>query len=198
MSTLEVNKITPQGTATEITLGDSGDTFTIPSGVTITNNGTQTGFGGENTPAFRVYRDSTQTITDNTFTKVQFNGVGFDTNSGFDTATNYRYTIPSGQGGSYFFYGQWFFSTTTNRPYVTRGRIYKNGSAVQDFAIGFASSFESLDAFSNPVSFLDNNASAGDYYEIFAYQNNSSNTSNNIFGDASGLFTYFGGFKLIT
>lgn len=40
MSTLEVNKITPQGTATEITLGDSGDTFTIPSGVTLTNNGT--------------------------------------------------------------------------------------------------------------------------------------------------------------
>ena len=27
------------------TLGDSGDTFTIPAGVTITNNGTQTGFG---------------------------------------------------------------------------------------------------------------------------------------------------------
>ena len=46
MSTLEVNKITPQGVATEVTLGDSGDTFTIPSGVTLTNNGTATGFGG--------------------------------------------------------------------------------------------------------------------------------------------------------
>ena len=38
MSTLEVNKITPS-TGTSITLGDSGDTFTIPSGVTLTNNG---------------------------------------------------------------------------------------------------------------------------------------------------------------
>jgi len=46
MSTLEVNKITPQGVATEVTMGDSGDTFTIPSGVTLTNNGTATGFGG--------------------------------------------------------------------------------------------------------------------------------------------------------
>ena len=45
MSTLEVNKITPVSGGTSITLGDSGDTFTIPSGVTITNNGTQTGFG---------------------------------------------------------------------------------------------------------------------------------------------------------
>jgi|TARA_R100000030_G_scaffold12853_1_gene8576 hypothetical protein len=45
MSTLEVNKITPAGAATEVTLGDSGDTFTIPSGATIANSGTATGFG---------------------------------------------------------------------------------------------------------------------------------------------------------
>jgi hypothetical protein len=45
MSTLEVNKITPVGVATEVTLGDSGDTFTIPSGVTLTNNGSASGFG---------------------------------------------------------------------------------------------------------------------------------------------------------
>ena len=44
MSTLEVNKITPS-TGTSITLGDSGDTFTLPSGVTLTNNGTASGFG---------------------------------------------------------------------------------------------------------------------------------------------------------
>ncbi len=44
MSTLEVNKITPS-TGTSITLGDSGDTFTIPSGVTLANSGTATGFG---------------------------------------------------------------------------------------------------------------------------------------------------------
>ena len=45
MSTLEVNKITPAGSGTTVTLGDSGDTFTIPSGATITNNGTASGFG---------------------------------------------------------------------------------------------------------------------------------------------------------
>jgi len=44
MSTLEVNKITPS-TGTSITLGDSGDTFTIPSGVTLANNGNASGFG---------------------------------------------------------------------------------------------------------------------------------------------------------
>jgi len=44
MSTLEVNKITPVDGGTNVTLGDSGDTFTIPSGVTMTNNGSSSGF----------------------------------------------------------------------------------------------------------------------------------------------------------
>ena len=44
MSELKVNKISPE-TGTAITLGDSGDTFTIPSGATITNSGTANGFG---------------------------------------------------------------------------------------------------------------------------------------------------------
>lgn len=45
MSQIEVDKIVP-ATGTSLTLGDSGDTFTIPSGVTIANSGTATGFGG--------------------------------------------------------------------------------------------------------------------------------------------------------
>ena len=45
MSELKTNKISPS-TGTALTLGDSGDTFTIPSGASIVNNGTATGFGG--------------------------------------------------------------------------------------------------------------------------------------------------------
>ena len=44
-SELKVDKITP-ASGTAFTLGDSGDTFTIPSGATIANSGTATGFGG--------------------------------------------------------------------------------------------------------------------------------------------------------
>ena len=44
MSEIEVNKIKP-ASGTTVTLGESGDTFTVPSGATITNNGTATGFG---------------------------------------------------------------------------------------------------------------------------------------------------------
>ena len=45
MSELKTNKISP-ATGTDVTLGDVGDTFTIPSGTTIVNNGTATNFGG--------------------------------------------------------------------------------------------------------------------------------------------------------
>ena len=44
MSEIKVNKISPRTACGTVTLGDSGDTFTIPSGVTITNNGTANRF----------------------------------------------------------------------------------------------------------------------------------------------------------
>jgi hypothetical protein len=45
MSEIKVNKLTPRTNCGTVTLGDSGDTFTIPSGVTISNSGTAAGFG---------------------------------------------------------------------------------------------------------------------------------------------------------
>jgi len=45
MSEVKVNKISPSS-GTAFTIGDSGDTFTVPSGATIVNSGTATGFGG--------------------------------------------------------------------------------------------------------------------------------------------------------
>ena len=44
MSEVKVNKISPRS-GTDVTLGDSGDTFTIPSGATINNQGTAVNFG---------------------------------------------------------------------------------------------------------------------------------------------------------
>ena len=44
MSKLETNQVDP-ATGTTLTLGTSGDTIAIPSGVTIANSGTATGFG---------------------------------------------------------------------------------------------------------------------------------------------------------
>ena len=44
-SELKTNKISP-ASGTTMAMGDSGDAFTIPAGVTFANSGTATGFGG--------------------------------------------------------------------------------------------------------------------------------------------------------
>jgi hypothetical protein len=66
-----------------ITIGASGDTITIPSGATITNSGTATNFGELNTPAFFAGQTSGQSISDQSFTKLNFDTEDFDTDSGF-------------------------------------------------------------------------------------------------------------------
>src|SRR6056300_829031 len=81
MSEIKVNKITPKQNCTQVTLGDSGDTFVIPSGVTITNNGTQTGFGRTGT----VDWDTTAKTA--SFTAVSGNGYFVNTTSGAITVT---------------------------------------------------------------------------------------------------------------
>ena len=63
MSEVKVNKLTPRTNCGTVTLGDSGDSFTIPSGVTITNNGTQTGFGRTGTVDWQTGSIKTATFT---------------------------------------------------------------------------------------------------------------------------------------
>jgi hypothetical protein len=104
MSEVKTDKLSPRTASGTVTLGTSGDTFSIPSGVTLTNSGTATGFGGDNTPAFQAYLSANQTMADNTWTKIQFDTEDFDTDSAYDPSTNYRFTVPSGEGGKYFFY----------------------------------------------------------------------------------------------
>ena len=67
--------------------------------VLVADSSTATGLkwaaaaGGNTNPAFRAYRATTsQTVTTNVRTKVQFNAESFDTNSCFDSTTNYRFT----------------------------------------------------------------------------------------------------------
>ena len=100
MSKLETNQVDP-ATGTTLTLGTSGDTITIPSGVTIANSGTATGFGETLKPAFDIRLNAYQTISNATNTKVTLDVAAVDTDSGFDAGNN-RWTVPSGKGGTYF------------------------------------------------------------------------------------------------
>ena len=76
MSEVKVNKISPRTNCGTVQLGDSGDTITIPAGATITNNGTQTGFGRTGTVNWQT------TIKTGDFTAVNGEGYFVDTTSG--------------------------------------------------------------------------------------------------------------------
>jgi len=75
MSEIKVNKISPRS-GTTVTLGDSGDTFTIPSGATINNQGTATNFGATGAVNWQT------TVKTSGFTASNGEGYFVDTNSG--------------------------------------------------------------------------------------------------------------------
>ena len=193
MSEIQVNKISPSS-GTTITLGDSGDTFTIPSGATITNSGTATGFGGDNTPAFKAYRSGTFSIPDSSATKIPFNddsSAGFyDTDSKYDATTNYRFTPTV--AGKYFVYGYAYLDSQASSNF-DQGRLYifKNGSAVNQSANNMGGNFPEAMTI-NVNNILDLNGTT-DYVELYAWVNDTSGTPI-IRGQR---FAEFGAYKII-
>ena len=81
MSEIKVNKISPRTACGTVQLGDSGDTITIPAGATITNSGTQTGFGREGSVNWQT------SIKTGDFTGVSGEGYFINTTSGEITLT---------------------------------------------------------------------------------------------------------------
>ena len=76
MSEIKVNKISPITNCGTTTLGDRRDTFTIPAGVSITTNGTASGFGATGSASWNT------TVKTSGFTAVAGEGYFVDTTSG--------------------------------------------------------------------------------------------------------------------
>ena len=81
-SELKVDKLSP-ATGTAFTLGDSGDTFTVPSGATIASSGTATGFVSAgaldlNGAVLTVDADADTTITADTDDQIDIAIAGAD------------------------------------------------------------------------------------------------------------------------
>lgn len=125
MSTLKVDTILKRTGTGTITLGQSGDTLAVPSGVTIANSGTATGFP-DNAPAFSAYIGTMTNVADNTSTIITATSEVFDSDGKYDTS-NYRFT--PGVTGKYFFYVS--FKNNQSSARLQCG-IYKNGSLISE------------------------------------------------------------------
>ena len=89
MSEVKVNKISPRTACGTTTLGDSGDTFTIPAGVSITNSGTASGFGATGAVSWNT------TVKTSGFTAVAGEGYFVNTTSGAVSVN-----LPAGTAGA--------------------------------------------------------------------------------------------------
>ena len=192
LKTTNIQTITGSGT---LTLGTSGETITIPSGVTMTNNGSVSGTS-TNYPAFGFnFNGSNLPSAQNVWTKIPSANITmiYNVGSAFDSS-NSRFTVPSGYAGKYFFYCKFLAQENSN---VYRGEFYKNGSTVYDTTNGVngqARTSEGDNAYTPADNTLFIDLAVGDYIEFYIRNSSASNT---IYASGQKGYNYFIGYKLI-
>jgi len=183
LKTTNIQTITGSGT---LTLGTSGETLVLGSGVTSQLL----------RPAWFVHLNADQTgITDNVATKVQFDTEVFDTDNIYDNSTNYRITIPSGKAGKYYIESSVFVrhnASTLNRAIAY---IYKNGGIVNQVFLDFRN---------NPIQKTNVTVSAildlavNDYIEIYGFGDSTDSNDVEFGGEPNQKESYFQGFRIGT
>jgi hypothetical protein len=151
------------------------------------------GIGGANTPSFEAYASS-QTITHNTGTKVQFNNELFDTGSTYDHSTNYRFT--PGITGKFYIYSQLFMQASSSTTFRDcKISLYKNGSEIK---------YEYWYFNNNPIRWIMPTlfttqvvGSASDYYEIYIFTQTTDSANTTVYADSNKQNSIFGAFKII-
>ena len=190
MSKLETNQVDP-ATGTTLTLGTSGDTIAIPSGVTIANSGTATGFGDDNTPAFMATASAQLTLTNGASTKVQFNTEVVDTDNCYDPSTNYRFTPTTAGKYNVSFFASMETTGGVGTANYAFFKLHKNGTVIHQSYID--SSNNNTYAFAGGVTAIVDMNGSSDYLEAFV----TATASSGAMKVQNSTYTMFSGFKLI-
>ena len=186
-SEIKVDKVSPSS-GTALTIADSGDTITVPSGATITNSGTATGFT-DHTPAFHAFLNSSQNVGNTAQTTIVFNSEVFDSDSAYNTS-NGKFTVPSGEGGKYYVYASLMRNNFFNSRYIVYiavGGTTKIKAEERNSDTG-GTTFDTVGV----GGILD--LSAGDEVTVSLYQDSGDSAGAN--GNSSESLSFFMGFKL--
>ena len=114
-------------------------------------------------PVFMAYRDgSTQSMTSGVNNKIQLNAVEYDTETWFDSTTNYRYTP---QITGYYQFNSLIYVSGTG---LTNGtsRIFKNGEIAIDGHFLSTNSASFLYLMATGMIYMNGST---DYVELFGY-----------------------------
>tara|TARA_Y100000592_G_C5289696_1_gene230243 strand:- start:40 stop:624 length:585 start_codon:yes stop_codon:yes gene_type:complete len=193
MSKLETNQVDPS-TGTTLTLGTSGDTIAIPSGVTIANSGTATGFGGNNTPAFFATLSADQSISDTSATKVQINNEIYDTANAYDNSSNYRFTPQT--AGKYIIYSGIMINGDSDND-IEVAELYLNKNSTVTAQATFDSSTNYLREVPLSLTFSVDMNGSSDYVEMYVYADFVSGGGTVKGHSDPRARTYFGAYKLV-
>jgi hypothetical protein len=147
-----------------------------------------------NTPAFMASLGTNQTITANgTLTLVNCNTVLKDTDSAYtNTAGNYKFTVPSGQAGTYFLFcsgATYGGGDDTMKNYFVH--LYKNGSTAGHFSDYLQTTTV---RYLTKTGSMILDLSVGDYIQLYIGADSTGTTT--IYNQGNNS-TFFGGYKLI-
>ena len=146
------------------------------------------GISGQNYPAFEAYGSADQTsVSDNVYTKVQYNTEVFDTDSMYDNSTNYRFTPTV--AGKYFVYAKLNVRSEAGyKLFSSNIAIQKNGSTYksENHVEQASSNFPNVRTFFIGANIEFNGST--DYVETFARANVTSGTVEIEIASAKGIF----------
>jgi hypothetical protein len=192
MGTIKTTNIEPIADNGTVTLGSSGDTITVPSGVTVNmSSATQTGVGGTMTPVFSVALSNSISMSSSTDVLCVFDTEEYDTGGVYNTSTG-RFTPTT--AGKYFLTAQ--VGNTINS---TDSAINQLKTAIRQYNSSDSNIHKAIHktnpAFvnrpvGNPNKIFD--MAVGDYATVTQFINGSGYSIN---GDVAS--TYFQGFKII-
>jgi len=182
MGTIKTTNIEPIADNGTVTLGSSGDTFTLGSGVLQSNL---------NYPAFEARLSSDQTISDDTFTKINVNEEVFDTDNCYDNSTNYRFTPTL--AGKYFVYWVVCGQANSANAHNSNGFIYFNGS--QYNGANIVPNGNSAGGSTTAIAIIDFNGSS-DYVEFYLKIDAVSGTVKADHDFNGGNTTYAGAYRI--
>ena len=151
--------------------------------------------GGANTPFTTVKKTSDQTISNGTDTLITFNNIVNESSSNVFDLTNNRFTVPSGQAGTYLILPQLRFYDSDNRLERAQLNMRLNGSFRKTF-IYFDYGYSSSNSreISLGSGYLEE-LSVGNYIDMYAFV--ATNDSGTVVAESDNLGTTLGIMKII-
>ena len=185
-SIIKANELQDFGGNSIIT-SDGAGTITLSSGMQTAVQSA----GADNTPFFQAAMSGNQSLSAGSTTKITFNTEIFDTNSNYDSSTNYRFTPTV--AGKYQFDVSLQFAAGGSQLLYCYAYIYKNGSSTKisqnDFQNNPANTHNATASY-----IIDMNGSS-DYVEAYGHIYNAGTVGAS---DGGAKQSVFKGYKLIT